>query len=117
MPNRCFRSKVSPSGVPSPNSFRISLKVSGEFVQSSLGFELFWKFLQERVKRSEDLGSTVFFHQLLKNDSCANVLVETKASHVFEAIVYFRHYIIGIHRFVLRCRISSNQIMLLAEDV
>jgi hypothetical protein len=43
--------------------------------------------------------------------------VETKASHVFEAIVYFRHYIIGIHRFVLRCRISSNQIMLLAEDV
>jgi hypothetical protein len=27
--------------------------------------------------------------------------VETKTSHVFEAIVYFRHYVIGIHKFVL----------------
>ena len=102
MPNGCFGSEVSNRlGVPSPNSFRITLKVSREFVESSLGFEPFWKFLQEPVKRSKDLGSTVFLDQLLKNDGCANVLVETKTSHVFEAIVYFRHYVIGIHEFVL----------------
>ena len=94
--------------VPSPNSFRITLKVSREFAESSLGFEPFWKFLQEPVKRSKDLGSTVFLDQFLKNDGCANVLVETKTSHVFEAIVYFRHYVIGIHKFVLKCCISSN---------
>jgi hypothetical protein len=26
--------------------------------------------------------------------------VEAKTSHVFEAIVYVRHYVIGIHKFV-----------------
>ena len=89
MPNGCFGSKVSNrQGVQSLDSFRITLKVSGEFVESSLGFEPFWKLLQERVKRSKDLGSTVFFDQLLKNDGCTNVLVEAKTSHVFEAIVY-----------------------------
>jgi hypothetical protein len=36
--------------------------------------------------------------QLPKNDGCANVLVETKTSHFFEAIVYFRHYVIGVHK-------------------
>src|SRR5215469_16425948 len=87
--------------VPSRNSFRITLKVSREFAESSLGFEPFWKFLQEPVKRSKDLGSTVFLDQLLKNDGCANVLVETKTNRFFEAIVYFRHYVIGIHKFVL----------------
>lgn len=102
MPDGCFGSEVSNRpGVPSPNSFRITLKVSREFVESSLGFEPFWKFLQEPVKCSKDLGSTVFLDQLLKNDGCANVLVETKTSHVFEAIVYFRHYVIAIHEFVL----------------
>jgi len=101
MSNGCFGSKVSDRpGVPSPNSFRITLKVSREFVESSLGFERIWKFLQEPVKCSKDLGSTMFLHQLLKNDGCANVLVETKTSHVFEAIVYFRHYVIGIHKFI-----------------
>ena len=65
-------------------------------MESSLGFERIWKFLQEPVKRSKDLGSSVFLHQLLKNDGCANVLVKAKTSYVFEAIVYFRHYVIGI---------------------
>jgi len=94
--------------VPSPNSFRITLKVSCEFVESGLGLERIWKFLQELVKRSKDLGLTMFLHQLPKNDGCANVLVETKTSNLFEAIVYFRHYVIGIHKFVLKCRVSSN---------
>ena len=72
MPNGCFGSEVSNRpGVPSPNSFRITLKVSREFVESSLGFEPFWKFLKEPVKRSKDLGSTVFLHQLLKTSSHA----------------------------------------------
>jgi hypothetical protein len=99
MPNRCFGSKTSdrPEGI-SPNSFRITLKVSREFAESSLGFERIWKFLQEPVKRSKDLGSTVFLHQLLKNDRCADILVETKTSNVFEAIIYFRHYVFGIHK-------------------
>ena len=101
MPNGCFGSEVSNRpGVPSPNSFRITLKVSREFVESSLGFERIWKFLQEPVKRSKDLGSTVFLHQLLKNDGCANVLMETKTNCVFEAIVYFRQRVIRIHKFV-----------------
>src|SRR3974390_99786 len=99
VPNGCFRSKVSNRpGVPSPNSFRITLKVSREFVESSLGFEPFWKFLQKTVECLKDRGSPVFLDQLLKNGVCANVLVETKTSHVFEAIVYFRHYVIGIHK-------------------
>jgi hypothetical protein len=68
--------------VPSPNSFRIRPKVSREFVESSLSLERIWKFLQEHVKRSKDLGLTVFLHQLRKNDGCANVLVETKARPV-----------------------------------
>jgi hypothetical protein len=36
--------------------------------------------------------------------------VETKTSHVFEAIVYFRLYVIGIHKFVLMmlCFFESN---------
>jgi len=84
------------------NSLRITLKVSREFVESSLGFERIWKFLQEPVKRSKDLGSTVFLHQLLKNDACANVLMETKTNRVFEAIVYFRNCVIHIHKFVLK---------------
>src|SRR6516225_3402397 len=84
------------------NSLRITLKVSREFVESCLGFEWIWKFLQEPVKRSKDLGSTVFLHQLLKNDGCANVLMETKTNRVFEAIVYFRNCVIRIHKFVLK---------------
>jgi hypothetical protein len=72
MPNGCFGSKVSDRPeVPSPSSFRITLKVSREFVESRIGFERIWKFLQEPVKRSKDLGSTVFLHQLLKNSSHA----------------------------------------------
>jgi hypothetical protein len=96
--------------VPSPNSFRITLRVSREFVECSLGLERFWKFLQGPVKRSKDLGLTVFLHQLPKNDGCANALVETKTSHVLEAIVYFQHYVIGIHKFVLKmlCFFESN---------
>jgi len=109
MPNGCFGSKVSNRPeVPSPNSFRITLKVNREFVESSLGFEPFWRFLQEPVKRSKNLGPTVFLDQLLKNDDCANVLVETKTSHVFEAIVYFRNDVISIHRFFLEFCLSSN---------
>src|SRR5215472_2256784 len=83
------------------NSLRITLKVSREFVESCLGFERIWKFLQEPVKRSKDLGSTVFLHQLLENDGCANVLIETKTNHVFEAIVYFRNCVIRIHKLVV----------------
>jgi hypothetical protein len=72
--------------------------------------ERLWKFLQGPVKRSKDLGLTVFLHQLPKNDGCANALVETKTSHVLEAIVYFQHYVIGIHKFVLKmlCFFESN---------
>jgi hypothetical protein len=81
MPNGCFGSKVSNVRQSRhPIHFRITLKVSREFVESSLDFEPFWKFLQEPVKRSKDLGSTVFLDQLLKNDSGANVLLETKTS-------------------------------------
>jgi len=67
-------------------------------VESCLGFERIWKFLQELVKRSKDLGSTVFLHQLLENNGCANALIETKTNHVFEAIVYFRKCVIRIHK-------------------
>jgi len=46
MPNGCFGSKVSDRPeVPSPSSFRITLKVSREFVESRIGFERIWKFL------------------------------------------------------------------------
>jgi len=34
--------------------------------------------------------------------------VKAKTSHAFEAIVYFQHYVIGIHKFVLKCRASSK---------
>jgi hypothetical protein len=79
-------------------------------MESSLGLERFWELLQEPVKRSKDPGLTVFLDQFPKNDGSANVLVETKTSHVFEAIVYFRLYVIGIHKFVLMmlCFFESN---------
>jgi hypothetical protein len=110
MPNGHFGSKVSDSPeITSPRSFRITLKASREFVKRGLCFELICKFLKEAVKRSKDLSSTVFLHQLLKNDGCANLLLETKTSHVFESIVYFRHYVIGIHKFARECCFSFNE--------
>ena len=68
-------------------------------MESSLGFERIWKFLQEPVKRSKDLGSTVFLQQLLKNDRCANVLMETKTKSVFEAETALHEFTTNFKRY------------------